>query len=85
MPSPTENSSGPSDRSAAPNEKRLVRKCQPNTDSRMPPKITHVVGCVNAAAIPIRNSAVRAPHDVRAACANGIISDSRNSTVMLSR
>ena len=49
-----------------PNEKRLVRKCQPNTASKIPPKITQVVGCVNAAAIPIRNSAVRAPHDVRA-------------------
>ena len=56
-------------------ENRLVRKWNPNTAISTAPKITHVVGCVNAAAMPIRNSAVRAPHDVRASWTNGIISD----------
>ena len=85
MPKPTDINIGPSAFSAEPNENRLVRKCQPNTDSRMPPKITHVVGCVNAAAIPIRNSAVRAPHDSRASSRNGIVRHSSRSTVALSR
>jgi hypothetical protein len=72
-------------RNADPNENLLVRKCQPKTDTRMPPKITQVVGCVNAAAIPIRNSAVRAPHDVLASSTNGMIRHSNSSTVALSR
>ena len=71
MPNPTDISIGPSALSAEPNEKRLVRKCHPKTASKIPPKITQVVGCVNAAAIPIRNSAVRAPHDVRASRGTG--------------
>ena len=85
MPKPTDISIGASARSAAPKENRLVRKWKPNTAISTTPKITHVVGCVNAAAMPIRNSAVLAPHDVRASWTNGIISASRNSTVMLSR
>ena len=85
MPKPTDISIGPSDFSAEPKENRLVRKCQPNTASKIPPKITQVVGWVNAAAIPIRNSAVRAPHDVRAVSRNGIVRHNRNSTVALSR
>src|SRR6478672_8208243 len=85
MPNPTDINIGPSAFSAAPNENRLVRKCHPKTARRIPPKITHVVGCVNAAAIPIKNRAVRAPHDVRASCRNGIVKHSRNSTVALSR
>ena len=68
MPNPTDISIGPSAFSADPNENRLVRKWNPKTASKTTPKITQVVGCVNAAAIAIRNSAVRAPHDVRAAC-----------------
>ena len=85
MPNPTDISIGASAFSADPNENRLVRKWNPNTAISTTPKITHVVGCVNAAAMPIRNNAVRAPHEVLASCTNGIISDSRNSTVMLSR
>ena len=85
MPKPTDISIGASARNAAPNENRLVRKWNPNTAISTTPKITHVVGCVNAAAMPIRNNAVRAPHEVRASWTNGIISASRKSTVMLSR
>ena len=85
MPNPTDISIGASDFSADPNENRLVRKWNPNTAINTTPKITHVVGWVKAAAIAIRNSAVLAPHDVRAASTNGIINASRNSTVMLSR
>jgi len=85
MPKPTDINIGPSAFNADPNENRLVRKCQPKTDSKIPPKITQVVGCVNAAAIPIRNSAVRAPQDVRASCRNGMVRHSRNRTVALSR
>ncbi len=85
IPNPTDISIGPSDRSADPNENRLVRKWNPNTASSTTPKITQVVGCVNAAAIAIRNNAVRAPHDVRAAWRNGNVSARRNRTVMLSR
>ena len=85
MPKPVDISIGPSDLSAEPKEKRLVRKWNPNTAIITTPKITHVVGCVNAAAMPIRKSAVLAPHDVRASCTNGIMSDNRNSTVTLSR
>ena len=85
MPKPTDISIGPSDLSAAPSEKRLVRKWNPNTAISTAPKITHVVGCVNAAAMPIRNSAVRAPHEVRDSWTNGIIRASRKRTVMLSR
>ena len=85
IPKPTDISMGPSARSADPNENLLVRKWKPNTAKSTTPKITHVVGCVNAAATAIRKSAVRAPHDVRAAWRKGSVSDSRNRTVMLSR
>jgi hypothetical protein len=85
MPEPTDSNIGPSERRAEPSENRLVRKWKPKTANSTTPKITHVVGCVNAAAMPIRNSAVRAPHEVRASCTNGIIRESRNSTVTLSR
>ncbi len=85
MPKPVDNSMGPSDFNAAPSENRLVRKWNPNTAIITTPKITQVVGWVNAAAIPIKNRAVLAPHDVRAASTNGIIKASRNNTVMLSR
>ena len=85
MPSPTENSIGPSDRRASPRRNRLVTKWNPNTARSVAPKSTQVVGWVNAAAIPIRKSAVRAPHDVRAAPRNASIKLNRKSTVMLSR
>ncbi len=61
IPKPTDISMGPSERSASPNENLLVRKWKPNTARRTTPKITHVVGCVNAAATAIKKSAVRAP------------------------
>ena len=85
IPNPTDMSIGPSARSADPNENRLVRKWKPKIANNTTPKITHVVGCVNAAAIAMRNNAVRAPHEVRAAWRNGNVSPSRNRTVMLSR
>jgi hypothetical protein len=85
MPNPTDISIGASAFSAAPSENRLVRKWNPKTAISTTPNTTHVVGCVNAAAIPIRNNAVRAPHEVRASCMKGIINESRNRTVMLSR
>jgi hypothetical protein len=80
-----ESSSGASDRSADPNRNRLVRTCQPHTPNSDTPNRTHVVGWVNAAAIPIRKTATRAPHEVLAASANATIRDNRKSTVMLSR
>ena len=85
MPNPIDRSMGPSAFRAAPSENRLVRKWKPNTAISTTPNTTHVVGCVKAAATPIRNSAVRAPHDVLASWTKGIMSDSRKSTVMLSR
>ena len=85
MPNPADISIGPSDFSADPSENRLVRKCQPNTAISTTPKITQVVGCVNAAAIADqeqrRSRSPRRPRRRR----NGSMSDSRNSTVMLSR
>ena len=47
--------------------------------------MTHVVGCVNAAAIDNRKTAERAPHDVRDGPRNGRIAQSRNSIMVLSR
>ena len=85
IPKPVESSSGPSDRNAEPSRNRLVRRCVPHTPISETPNSTHVVGCVNAATIPIEKIATRAPHDVRAASANATIRQSRNSTVMLSR
>ncbi len=85
MPEPVDNRSGPSDRIADPNRKRLVTTWIPHTASNESPNRTQVVGCVKAAAIPIRKIATRAPHDVRAASANATIRLSRNRTVMLSR
>ncbi len=85
MPNPHDINIGPSERSAAPNENRLVRKWNPNTASRTTPKMTQVVGCVNAAATEIRNTADRAPHDVRDAPRKGSNAQSRNSISVLSR
>jgi hypothetical protein len=85
IPDPADSSRGPSERIAEPSRSRLVRRCVPQTASRDTPNSTQVVGCVNAAAIPIRKTADRAPQDVRAASANATIRLSRNRTVMLSR
>ena len=85
MPNPIESNMGPSAFNAAPSENRLVRKWNPKTAISTTPKTTHEVGCVKAAAIPIRKSAVRAPQDVLASWTNAIMSDNRKSTVMLSR
>ncbi len=85
MPEPTDRSVGPSERSAEPSRNRDVTRWNPKTARSVTPNSTQVVGCVNAAAIPIRNRAVRAPHDVFAAWRNGSINASRNRTVMLSR
>ena len=74
------SSIGPSDRRASPRRNRLVTKWNPNTARSVAPKSTQVVGWVNAAAIPIRKSAVRAPHDVRAAPRNASIRLNRKST-----
>ena len=46
-----------------PNENRLVRKWNPNTAISTTPKITHVVGCVNAAAM--RDQEQRGPRAPR--------------------
>ena len=64
IPEPTESSPGPSRRSAEDSENRLVTKCSAKAARSETPKITQVVGCVNAAAMPNRNSADLAPHDV---------------------
>ena len=85
MPNPQDISIGPSDRSAAPNENRLVRKWNPNTAISTTPKITQVVGCVNAAPMESRKTADRAPHDVRDAPRKGSSAQSRNSIRVLSR
>ena len=80
IPKPVESSSGPSDRIAEPSRNRLVTRCVPQTAISDMPNRTQVVGCVNAAAIPIRKIATRAPHEVRAASANATIRQSRNRT-----
>ena len=85
IPSPIEESIGPSERSTGAIENRAVRMWNPNTASSTTPNSTHDVGWVNAAAMPIRKSADLAPQDVLAAWRNGSVSDNRNSTVMLSR
>ena len=85
MPEPVDSRSGPSDRIAEPSRKRLVTTCVPHTASSEIPNRTQVVGWVNAAAIPIRKIATRAPQEVRAASAKATIRLRRNSTVMLSR
>ena len=85
MPTPTESSIGPSALRASPTLNRLVTTWSTNTARSVMPKSTQVVGCVNAAAIPIKKSAVLAPHEVRAAPRNASIRLRRKSTVMLSR
>ncbi len=85
IPNPTDISDGPNSLSGGPRWNRLVSNRRPNTAISEKPKITQVVGCVNAAATPIRNIAVRAPHDVRAGTKNARISERKYKTVMLSR
>ena len=85
IPKPTDISEGPSSFSGGPRWNRLVSSRRPNTAISEKPKITQVVGWVNAAATPSRNIAVRAPHDVRAGTKNARINDRKYRTVMLSR
>jgi hypothetical protein len=65
IPNPVAMSDGPSSFNAGPRWKRLVSTRSPNTAINEKPKTMHVVGCVYAATIPSRNSATRAPQDVR--------------------
>ena len=85
IPNPTDISEGPSSFSGGPRWNRLVSSRRPNTAISEKPKITQVVGCVNAAAMPIRNIAVRAPQDVLAGAKNARINERKYRTVMLSR
>ena len=85
IPKPTDIRDGPSSFSGGPRWNRLVSRRSPNTAISEKPKITQVVGCVNAAAMPIRNIAVRAPHEVLAGAKNARISERKYRTVMLSR
>ena len=85
IPKPTDINDGPSSLSGGPRWNRLVNNRRPNTAISEKPKMTQVVGCVNAAATPNRNIAVRAPHDVRAGTKNARINDRKYRTVMLSR
>ena len=85
MPNPAESRPGPSVWRAEPRENRLVTKCMAKIARSDTPKITQVVGWTNAAAIPVRNTALRAPHDSRAGSRNASSRHRRNSTVMLSR
>ena len=85
MPKPVAISSGPSDRSAAPSENRLVRKWKTNTAIRVSPNRLALVGCVNAMAMAIRKTATRAPHEVRVAPENATTNEMRKSTVTSSR
>ena len=68
IPNPTDISDGPSSFSGGPRWNRLVSRRSPNTAISEKPKITHVVGCVNAAAMPTRNIALRAPQEVLRRC-----------------
>jgi hypothetical protein len=85
IPNPTDISDGPSSFSGGPRWNRLVSRRSPNTAISEKPKITHVVGCVNAAAMPTRNIALRAPHEVLAGAKNARINERKYRTVMLSR
>ena len=85
IPNPTDISDGPSSFRGGPRWNRLVSSRRPNTAISEKPKITHVVGCVNAAAMPIRNIALRAPHEVLAGAKNARINERKYRTVMLSR
>jgi hypothetical protein len=85
IPKPTDINDGPSSLSGGPRWNRLVSNRRPNTAISEKPKMTQVVGCVNAAAMPNRNIAVLAPHDVRAGTKNARINDRKYRTVMLSR
>ena len=85
MPNPQDISIGPSEFNAEPNENLLVKKWKPKTASSTTPKITQVVGCVNAAVTDNRNTADRAPHDVRDGPRNGSSAQRRKSIMVLSR